>query len=324
VIQLGGNNPETVGKATEACVQYGGGYSEINLNCGCPSPRVSKHSFGARLMLDPELVRRIVAEMNRRAGAMTVTVKCRIGVDSQDSYEELKNFINIVHQGGVKKFVIHSRKCILKGLTPKQNRDVPPLKYEIVHRLSQEYPDLKFILNGGITTLAQAKSHITEPYLDPTTNTSLPPVHGVMIGRAIWSNPVMLATADSQFFGCKDPGFTRREILAQYIEHCEYIQSDAGPTRVVMRTSAGGVKRESSQKINTSILLNAMRNLSNGMAGSVKFKQALNDLYVERVQRDHGLLYPSPREIVRYVHSIDCLIKLTHFSGCRLKERWSA
>lgn len=308
VIQLGGNNPETLGQAAYNCEKYGGGYGEINLNCGCPSNRVSKNCFGAKLMLDPELVRRIVYEMNRQVSTMTVTVKCRIGVDKVDSYDELKNFISIVHSGGVNKFIIHSRKCLLKGLTPKQNRDVPPLKYDVVHRLCREFPDLKFVLNGGITTLRDASNHMNDEgyvHLDPLKPEGrevFPPVHGVMIGRAVWNNPMMLATADSVIYNACDPCHTRREVLEKYIEYCEHIQSDEGPSRLVTTKTAGGKSTETKQRITTSVLLNGMRNIICGMKGTTKYRQALNDLYVERVQR-LGHLYPSPREIVR-MHSI--------------------
>ena len=127
VIQLGGSNPESLAEAAYQCEQYGHGYDEINLNCGCPSQRVAKKCFGAKLMLEPDLVREIVSSMQRRV-SIPVTVKCRIGADEKDSYEELKHFIHCARDGGARKFIIHSRKCFLSGLTTKQNRDIPPLK----------------------------------------------------------------------------------------------------------------------------------------------------------------------------------------------------
>jgi tRNA-dihydrouridine synthase A len=200
-MQLGGYEPEKLGLATELCDRYGQGYGEINLNCGCPSQRVSQRSFGAKLMLEPDLVREIVAAMGRRT-SKPITVKCRIGADNRDSYEELQEFIMAAHSGGVNKFIIHSRKCILKGLTTKQNREIPPLKYEVVHRLCRDFPELTFVLNGGITTFAQAQTHLdpsgyhhaySVDGIDGTEGNRmvevLPPVHGCMIGRQAWSHP---------------------------------------------------------------------------------------------------------------------------------------
>jgi len=225
VVQLGGSNPETMGKAAAIVEQYGHGYNEINLNCGCPSQRVAKKCFGAKLMLKPELVREIVATMQRQV-SVPVTVKCRLGADEKDSYDELLHFIKCARDGGARKFIIHSRKCFLNGLTTKQNRDVPPLRYEWTHRLARDFPELKFVINGGIQTLEQAKVHLDRPYyyrssgtfsgfneLNPpsmnTTSTEglaediqqeiiecLPAMHGVMIGRSAWSNPLLFATAD--------------------------------------------------------------------------------------------------------------------------------
>ena len=261
VIQLGGHNPETLAQAAEYCEAYGGNYSEINLNCGCPSQRVAKRCFGAKLMLEPDLVREIVQKMVRRV-SIPITVKCRIGADDQDSYAELLNFIRAASAGGAQKFVIHSRKCFLNGLSTKQNRDVPPLKYEVVHSLVSEFPELTFILNGGIQTFCDAKSHLSSSGYQYShddlpsakgsgcvdlpiktwgeferagevqhSSVQLPAVHGVMIGRSAFSNPLLFATADSTFYGVKDPCLTRREIVARYIDYCEWAQSELGPSR---------------------------------------------------------------------------------------------
>jgi tRNA-dihydrouridine synthase A len=251
VIQMGGFNPETMARAAEILQTYGRQYGEININCGCPSPRVSKRSFGAKLMLEPDLVREIVHTISRRVD-VPVTVKCRIGVDERESFPELVDFISAAHSGGATKFIIHSRKCILGKLTPKQNRDIPPLKYEVVHRLVKDFPDLKFVLNGGIQSFGQALGHLDNTYqyrkasadllkgwssghdavegpeLGLEVEESLPGVHGIMIGRAAYNNPLLLATADSVFFGQPDPCLTRRQILDRYISYCEWIQSENG------------------------------------------------------------------------------------------------
>lgn len=156
-------------------------------------------------MLQPDLVREIVYSMQRRV-SIPVTVKCRIGADELDSYDDLLNFIRCANSGGVKKFVIHSRKCLLSGLTTKQNREIPPLKYEVVHRLINEFPDLQFVLNGGIQSFEEAKVHINKSgylhHLDDNNNEMLPPVHGVMIGRTAYNNPLTFCTADSEVIFC--------------------------------------------------------------------------------------------------------------------------
>ena len=243
-------------------------------------------------MLQPDLVRQIVSSMARRV-SIPITVKCRIGADEVDSYEDLIKFITEANLGGAQKFIIHARKCLLNGLTTKQNREIPPLRYEVVHRLVKDFPDLKFVLNGGVESLEAAQVH-----MDPSGyvfgDEVLPPVHGVMIGRAAYSNPLLLCTADSTFFGEKDPCLTRREILQRYIEYCEWCQSEEGPRRTV---------KGREQVVTTSVLLNPMRNVINGIKHVQKFRMALNDLYIEKLQGMKGLVNPSPREIVRdYFH----------------------
>lgn len=251
VIQLGGSCPSRLAMAAERCVQYGGGYSEINLNCGCPSQRVSKRCFGAKLMEEPDLVREIISSMQRRVD-IPVTIKCRIGTDCKDSYDDLCSFIRIANSGGCQKFVIHARKCFLNGLTTKQNRDIPPLRYDVAHKLVEDFPDLAFVMNGGIVTFDQALAHlnpsgyyaaISAPISDTPIDSAvaqsqafslgrealessifscekedngfLPPMHGVMVGRAAYSNPLMFASADSTFFGVRDPYLSRRQLLGR-------------------------------------------------------------------------------------------------------------
>lgn len=364
VIQLGGSNPEALAKAVERCEEYSQGrFGEINLNCGCPSQRVAKKCFGAKLMLEPELVREIVNQMQRRA-SVPVTVKCRIGVDEQDSYPQLTHFIRCAHEGGARKFIIHARKCLLNGLTTKQNRDIPPLHYEVVHRLAQDFPDLTFVINGGIQSFEQATEHFSDfnfnladtplsplaplyranaihttvanaeviPVSSINASTSstavdiggsdasilqslqhelhekLPGIHGAMIGRAAYQNPLLFVTADSTFYGVKDPCLTRRQILERYIQYCEWCQSDAGPKRIVQ-----GNKE---QTTSTMVLLNAMRNVINGVKNVNAYRQKLNDEYMIRVKKTPN---PSPREVVSvtlcifYLYcDIVCLMTPTH------------
>eukprot|EP01041_Mallomonas_annulata_P011402 gene11402-23855_t len=279
VIQIGGHDPDSVAAAAAVCTQYGPNYSEINLNCGCPSPKVSLRSFGARLMYEPEIVREIAYKASRVV-SVPVTVKCRIGVDKKDSYEDLCEFIHTVSHAGVKKFVIHARKCILRGLTPKQNRDVPPLKYEIPHRLARDFPDLKFVLNGGINSFEEVDVHLQE-------YEGLPAVNGCMIGRAAFNNPFLFATADSTYFDRADPCLSRRSVVERYLDYCDLMQSAAGPQRS---------KPGRTQQMSTSFLLRALQNMFVGCQGNNRYRVAMNDLYIEKVRG--GDPNPAPREIV--------------------------
>ncbi len=238
VIQLGGSNPETLGIASEILQQYGIGsdhYQEVNLNCGCPSDKVSTRCFGAKLMLQPDLVRRIVATISRRVSC-PVTVKCRLGVaNHRDTYEHLHEFITEAHAGGANKFIIHARDCVLEGLTTKQNRDIPPLRYEEVRRLRRDFPDLTFILNGGIQNIPSALEQMgrgtggEEGEEETGSNAETCSfAHGVMMGRAVWNNPLVLADVDSSVYKCRrDPCLTRRQMVLEYGEHCDALQERA-------------------------------------------------------------------------------------------------
>ena len=301
VIQLGGYNPETLAEAAWACENVlKGGYSEINLNCGCPSDRVKKRCFGASLMLEPDLVREIVNQMQRRV-SIPITVKCRLGVDNKDSYDELTTFIRSCVDGGSKKFILHSRKAILKGLSTKQNRDIPPLKYEVVHRLVKDFPDLTFVINGGILNFEQGCEHMESEYMytpveDPLgkdASVSLPPVHGVMIGRAAFNNPCIFAEADSRFYGCGDPLISRRQAVERYLEYCERALSATGPRK---RSLDG--QKEKEKAFSTPVLLKPLHNMMVGLQHNQKYRRALNDLYDEKVRECKGQGHIDPREIV--------------------------
>ncbi len=184
-LQLGGSEPEALARAAEIGQAFG--YDEINLNVGCPSDRVRAGRFGAALMAEPALVARCVGAM---AGAvdLPVTVKCRIGIEGRGAYGDLKSFVETVAAAGVRSFAVHARIAVLGGLTPAQNREVPPLRYEDVYRLKQDLPALEIVLNGGVTSLAAAEAHRAQ-------------VDGVMIGRAAYGDPAMLAAADGRIFG---------------------------------------------------------------------------------------------------------------------------
>ncbi len=191
-----------------ARIAEGLGYDEVNLNVGCPSDRVQKGRFGACLMAEPERVAAAVAAM-RGAVALPVTVKHRIGVDDRDRYEDLLEFVRTVAAAGCDRFAVHARKAWLSGLSPKENREVPPLRYGDVYRLKRELPELRIEINGGIRGLDEVEDHLAR-------------VDGAMLGRAAYEDPYLFATADQRIFGDSAPPPTRREVIAAtlpYIEH---------------------------------------------------------------------------------------------------------
>ena len=216
VLQLGGNSAGELEAAVKLATSYD--YDEINLNCGCPSPRVSgKGCFGAALMNDPSAVRGIVEGMSR-SSPVPVTIKCRLGVDDNDTYPELTRFVRETSEGlSIDHYVIHARKAFLQGLSPAQNRSVPPLKYDWVYRLSEDFPHLKFSLNGGVQSLAEAKALLER------RGEGGGRIHGVMIGRAAYKMPWhTLANADVAIFGEEaNPCASRRALLSDYAEVCD-------------------------------------------------------------------------------------------------------
>jgi len=183
-LQLGGSNPEALGQCARFAEEWG--YDEVNLNVGCPSDRVQNNMIGACLMAHPQLVADCVKAM-KDATSIDVTVKHRIGIDDQDSYEQLRDFVGTVADAGCETFIVHARKAILQGLSPKENREIPPLKYDTVFRLKQEFPQLEILINGGITTHEQ----IAE---------LMPHVDGVMLGREVYHNPSVLAEVDQRYY----------------------------------------------------------------------------------------------------------------------------
>lgn len=158
-IQLGGNDPELLSDAAYLCSSFGN-YSEINLNAGCPSNKAKRCGYGAELMLYPEKVREILYAMRRKCSTLPISVKCRIGVTNRESYEDLVEFVHQVSQSGVRKIIIHSRICVLRGLSPAQNRNIPPLKYDIVHKIARQFPEMEVVLNGGIESFDAANFHM--------------------------------------------------------------------------------------------------------------------------------------------------------------------
>ena len=204
-VQLGGSEPQELAACARLAERHG--YDEINLNIGCPSERVQKGAFGACLMAEPELVVTCVRAI-RNEVQLPVTVKHRIGINEIESYDFVRDFVGTVSEGGCRTFIVHARNAVLKGLSPRENREIPPLKYEYVYRLKAEFPALEFVINGGITSWAEITTHLA--YVD-----------GAMLGRAAYHNPWLLA----------DPGKTRAEVVRAMYEYAKGVQSVRHVTR---------------------------------------------------------------------------------------------
>lgn len=222
-LQLGGSDPGALAEA--AAVGEGFGYDEINLNVGCPSDRVQEGRFGACLMAEPELVAQCVNAMQRQV-RVPVTVKCRIGIDDQDSEADLNRFIDMVADAGCTTFIVHARKAWLKGLSPKENREVPPLDYARVYRLKDRRPDLTIVINGGIVDLDAAAKQLEH-------------VDGVMVGRAAYQEPYILAEVDRRFFDADAPVSSRLDAIEGVIPHIEHHLASGGRLNNVVRHMLG-------------------------------------------------------------------------------------
>jgi tRNA-dihydrouridine synthase A len=202
-LQLGGSDPEELGRA--AAIGAAMGYDEINLNCGCPSDRVKEGRFGAWLMAEPDLVARCFVAM-RRSIEIPVTIKCRIGIDDQDAEVALANFVDTVAGAGCRTLIVHARKAWLHGLSPKENRELPPLDYGRIYRLKASQPDLQIMINGGIGSLDEAERHLQH-------------VDGVMLGRAAYQTPYILAEVDQRLFGEEGPRPSRAEVVRRFTDY---------------------------------------------------------------------------------------------------------
>ncbi|MFS1525670.1 tRNA dihydrouridine(20/20a) synthase DusA [Microbulbifer sp. 2304DJ12-6] len=203
-LQLGGSDPQALAEC--ARIAEGWGYSEINLNCGCPSNRVQSGRFGACLMADPDTVAAGLAAM-RAAVTIPVTVKHRIGIDDMEDYAGLARFVEAQAAVGINTFIVHARKAWLQGLSPKENREIPPLNYDLVYQLKKDYPDLQVVINGGIHSLEACQHHLQH-------------VDGVMLGRAAYQNPSLLAQVDNQLFGEKE-GPDATQVVEQILPYIE-------------------------------------------------------------------------------------------------------
>jgi tRNA-dihydrouridine synthase A len=222
-LQLGGADPDALARCAEIGQRFG--YDEINLNVGCPSGRVQNARFGACLMAEPELVAHCVAAMSA-AVDIPVTVKTRIGIDDQDSYGFLARLVEAVAAAGCDTIILHARKALLAGLSPKQNRQVPPLRYDVVHRIKQDHPQLTIVLNGGIRTLQQARDQLAR-------------VDGVMIGREAYENPYCLAAWQQALLGTTEPVPTRAAVVERLLPYVERELAGGTPLKAITRHLMG-------------------------------------------------------------------------------------
>ncbi len=243
-LQLGGSEPQDLAQCARLGEQWG--YQEINLNCGCPSERVQRGAFGACLMAEPQLVADCVKAM-RDAVAIDVTVKHRIGIDQEEGYGFVRDFVGTIADAGCKTFIVHARNAVLKGLSPKENREIPPLRYEIVHRLKRDFAQLEIILNGGIKTLEEIDAQLQH-------------VDGVMIGREAYHNPWLMAEFDARYYGDASHAPTRREVLAAMLPYV---------AEQLRQHGAAGLRLNS--------ITRHMLGLVNGLPGARRFRQMLSD-----------------------------------------------
>ncbi len=240
-LQLGGSEPQDLAHCAKLGEQWG--YDEINLNCGCPSERVQRGAFGACLMAEPQLVADCVKAMMDVVG-VPITVKHRIGIDKLDSYDFVRDFVGKVSDAGCKTFIVHARSAWLKGLSPKENREVPPLRYEHAYQLKKDFSDLTIAINGGVTTNAQISAHVLH-------------VDGVMVGREAYHNPWLMASWDADFFGLTPSLLTREAVEAQMCDYMAREFAEHGtPWSAIARHMLG---------------------LRHGLAGSRRWRQVWSD-----------------------------------------------
>jgi len=222
-LQLGGSDPEPLAECSRMAEDYG--YVEVNLKVGCPSDRDQSGRCGACLMAEPKLVGDCIQRM-QQAVSIPVTVKCRIGIDRQDSYDELYQFIETVRSSGCRTFIVHARKAWLDGLSPKENREIPPLRYEVVHQLKQDFPDLEIIINGGLTDFTALHEQLAA-------------VDGVMVGREAYHSLYFLAQVDQQLYGAANPIPTRSDVFQQFVDYTERQVAEGVPLHHLTRHILG-------------------------------------------------------------------------------------
>ena len=233
VLQLGGSDPKEMAEC--AIIAEDWGYDEVNINVGCPSDRVLSGSFGACLMKEPKLVAQCVEAMIERCG-IPITVKHRIGIDDMESYDQLSDFISLISQKGCQHFIVHARKAWLTGLSPKENRTIPPLNYPWVYQLKKDFPKLKFTINGGIETCQDIEGHLDH-------------VDGVMLGRSIYHNPFLLEQIELEIFKSKESTLDREHILRQFMSYIAEQSKLGVPVRSMSRHILGLYHGEANAKL---------------------------------------------------------------------------
>ena len=252
-LQLGGSEPADLAKSARLGEQWG--YDEINLNCGCPSERVQKGAFGACLMAEPQLVADCVKAMCD-AVSIDVTVKHRIGIDDTESYEFARDFVGTVADAGCRTFIVHARNAILKGLSPKENREIPPLKYDYAYRLKRDFPALEIIVNGGIKTLDEIDLHLQQ-------------VDGVMLGREAYHNPYLMAMFDQRYYAGQTPPKSRAAVIDAMLPYIRDQLQLYGKGADGVNGAGGGLRLNS--------ITRHMLGLMTGMPGARAFRQVLSD-----------------------------------------------
>ncbi|MFC0352147.1 tRNA dihydrouridine(20/20a) synthase DusA [Undibacterium danionis] len=245
-LQLGGSEPADLAIAAKRGQEWG--YDEINLNCGCPSERVQKGAFGACLMAEPNLVADCVKAM-RDVVDIDVTVKHRIGINDVESYDFVRDFVGQIADAGCKTFVVHARNAILKGLSPKENREVPPLKYDYAYRLKKDFPNLEIIINGGIKTLQEIDEHLLH-------------VDGVMLGREAYHNPFLMTDFDARYYGDTSIPKTREEVVLAMLPYIRQQLQKFG---------------ENGKGLKLNSITRHMLGLTFGLVGARAFRQTLSD-----------------------------------------------
>ena len=260
-LQLGGSEPEDLAISARFGEQWG--YDEINLNCGCPSERVQRGAFGACLMAEPALVADGVKAM-RDVVSIDVTVKHRIGIDEIDSYGFVRDFVGTVAEAGCRTFIVHARNAILKGLTPKENREIPPLRYERVYQLKRDFPQLEIIINGGIKTLHEIDMHLQH-------------IDGVMIGREAYHNPYLMAAFDGRYYDDAAAPLSRAEIIDAILPYVREQLDREGP------------------RLNS--ITRHMLGLMAGLPGARSFRQRLSDAK-QLASGDPTILYQAAQAVL--------------------------
>jgi tRNA-dihydrouridine synthase A len=263
-LQLGGSEPSDLARAAKLAQEWG--YDEVNLNCGCPSERVQRGAFGACLMAEAPLVADCVKAM-QDAVSLPVTVKHRIGIDKTESYEFVRDFVGALYSAGCRVFLVHARSAWLKGLSPKENREIPPLRYEFVYQLKRDFPDCTIVLNGGVKTNDEIETHLAH-------------VDGVMLGREAYHNPWIMSEWDDRFLGGAANTMTRDEVEADMLAYMQRIcHKEKSERDGLMYPSAYSVARH-------------MLGLRHGQAGARAWKQKWSDK--QQFRQNFGELFNTP------------------------------